>query len=230
MYTSLGRFPSETPWRFKKEDDTWTEDSLKLLHSANYVEDDLKITTYHYKSADESIIATRLHIEAGNYAGFILDKIGTRDPLCTYTDFFLNNSSGKVWCNIADKNKLVVRDDTTAMKHFRLLSLIDDKDILTAAGLLMPSKIESNLDIGYSMYEGLHGFGREHFACYGYCSSSLDRIIRWHLHLKDDVVTIEPSDRSEGWCLELQLPVIKIFSKTEPFKMMTFDMENGTLL
>lgn len=230
MYTSLGRFPSETPWRFKKEDDTWTEASLKLLDSAGYTEGGLKMTTYKYKSADESIIATRLHIEAGNHAGYILDKLHTCDPLCTYTDFFLNNSSRKVWCNIADKSKLVIRDDAIAMKHFRLLSLIDDKDILSSAGLLMPSKIESNSDIGYSMYEGLYGFGREHFACYGYCSGSLDRIIRWHLRLKDDAVTIEPSDGSEGWCLELQLPVIKIFSKTEPFENMTFDMENGALL
>lgn len=219
-------------WRFKKRDGSWAKGQLRLLDTSVYQKEDIRLTRYRYEICDGMGSITRVHIEAGEKAGFVLDKIITKDEVCVHTDFRLENKDAKTWCNVADKHRLVIRNDVNAMKHFRLHSVMDDKVVMDTAGLLMPYVIDSDLGIGYSMYEGLYNFGKEHFACFGYCINTLDGIKPWHFYGDPDKKAFwtYPKDQSEYWQLELQLPIIKIIDKTQPDKSMTFHMVSGEIL
>ena len=216
-------------WRFKRKDSSWVEAEPRLLVSSVYQTGNIKLRFYRYELSNGVAVMTRIHIEAGENVGFVLDKIIAKEDVCVYTDFWLENKDAKVWCNVADKHRLVIRNGVKAMKYFRLCSVMDDKDVMDTAGLLMPYAIGSDLGIGYSMYEGLYDFGKEHFACFGYCISELNDMT-WHFYSGKDTFWIYPNNKSEDWQLELQLPIIKIIDRTNSFNSMTINMENGERL
>lgn len=80
---------------------------------------------------------------------------------------------------------------------------------------LMPYKVKENGDILYSMYEGLHSHGKIHLSCYGFCSDSLDRIIRWHFRDTQRGYSAATSSKYNGWEIEVSTSCVKIYKELE---------------
>jgi len=212
------------PWRFKRKDGAWVEQTPELISCKESTAGDIKATCYRYKAADHSISGIRICIEAGDHACFFVDQLTTDENLCVYTDFCLNNAAGDTWCNIADKNKLVARASLSGMKHFYLQAEADGQDILPKSGLLMPYKIDDNKNIHYSMYEGLYSYGNHHLNLFGFCHTNSATIKRWHFTLDNGVHTLKPSDQSECWCVELQDNTVKVYNKLQPSDIISIDI------
>jgi len=134
---------------------------------------------------------------------FFLDIINSDEDICVYTDFSIENSDLSASCNVADKNKLVIRNSGCGLKHFRLHSEIDGNSILEKTGLMMPVSIQENGDIVYSMYDGLYSFGKKHINCFGLSSENLDRIVYWHLKGTERGYLAEAPSQAGGMEIEI---------------------------
>lgn len=216
---------AENLWRIKKEDGSWigTQPVLKLSAVQEHM--GIRALYREYVFPDLAGSFKRLRLQAGENVSFLLDHIVTGEKVCVYTDFSLENKKGELWCNVADKNKLVFREGETAMKHFRLGCRLDGLDVTSSAGLLMPSKIGTNREFFYAMYEGLHGFGQEHISCFGCCRADSERILKWHLKADETGYVIEPSDHREGWKFCVNLPAVTVESLRSPEQKMTVYMQ-----
>ena len=230
MDATLVEISTETPWRFKRKDGSFVDAQLKQESVVTHEKGAFKVTAYGYKTDDDSIQAKRCYVEAGEHAGFIIDKIATQEDLCVYADFSLKNEDGNSWCNIADKHKLVERNAVAGMKHFRLFSLMDGNDIMAKAGLLMPAKIGADQSINYAMYEGLYNFGQQHLIGHGYCSNEPASVAKWHFTATENVHCVEPSNHEEGWLMELQGDILKVTDKLNPERSIAVNISNSELV
>lgn len=193
---------ASAPWRFKTSDKQDYGNDLALAESKSE-EGKLKFSLYLYKNDSGSISARRFCFSDEKNIVFFIDVITSDEDICVYTDFSIDNSDLSTSCNIADKNKLVIRNSDCGLKHFRLHSEIDGVSVLEQTGLMMPVSIKENGDIIYSMYDGLHSFGKRHINCFGFAAENLDKIVYWHLKGTDRGYLAEAPSHTDGMEIEI---------------------------
>ena len=205
VYTDINK-----PWRFKTSDKKDYSPGIILVKS-DVVEGKVKFSLYQYENSSGCVSARRLCFSDEKNVVFFLDVINSDEDICVYTDFFINNSDLSASCNIADKNKLVIRNTGCGLKHFRLHSEIDGNSILEKTGLMMPVSIKENGDIVYSMYDGLYSFGKKHINCFGLSSETLDKIVYWHLKGTERGYLAEAPSQSGGMEIEILGDCVNIY-------------------
>ena len=224
----LVQIMSEQPWRYKKKDGTWSKIALQLTQKEVFAQENIKVYFYLYENACAKITAQRTVLKIGKQITFVIDDTVTGEPVSVYADFKLENTDAKTWCNVADKHKIVARNDEIAVKHFRLMSAVDDAVLMDKAGLLMPAQIYEDFSVGYSMYEGLYCFGQKHFTCYGFCADKPENIDKWHFIQTQEEIQI--SDKEEIWCLKLDEKTVKVFHKQSSAESIWVDRKNRKLI
>ena len=65
----------------------------------------------------------------------------------------------------------------------------------------MPFSVKGNGDFSYSMYEGLHSFGKEHRMVFGFCSDVPEKIAIWHFFEEDGGFVAKFGLSGEKWKL-----------------------------
>jgi len=191
-----------SPWRFKTTGSKDYNTEL-ILTESKCEEGKVKFSLYNYKNLSGSFNGKRLCFSDENNVVFFLDIINSDEDICVYTDFSIDNSDLSASCNIADKNKLVIRNSDCGLKHFRLHSEIDGDSVLEQTGLMMPVSVKENGDVVYSMYDGLHSFGKKHINCFGLASEELDRIVYWHLKDTEKGYLAEAPSHTDGLEIEI---------------------------
>lgn len=201
----------EFPWHFKDE---WKKDidtMPVLFHSETEQKEKVDFLYHIYKDEKNNITAKRIYVKCGANTVFIVDVIQSEKDICVYTDFTAHNTDYSLSCNVADKNKLVLRNSECAIKHFRLFSQLDGNCIMDKTGLMMPYKIKKGGDVSYSMYEGLYGYGKEHISCFGFCSDTLDNIAAWHFIETENGYVAEPPSKKDSWQICFDCSCVKIY-------------------
>lgn len=216
-------------WRLKKADGMWDDSGLEQVETSVRKKQDIVLYRQVYRSRDGKNEFCRIHIKAGACAGFLIDQIHTQEETCVYTDFELKNQDGKTWCNVPDKHRLVVRDAENGMKHFRFFCRQDEKDVKDTAGLLLPDRIGKDYSIGYSMYEGLYHYGKEHFSCFGYLLSDQNSIKLTHFSMDGNKIKTDVLKDSKSWVLEVAFPVLRLNDSSE-VQSMIYHMEKDEIL
>lgn len=161
----------------------------------------IKVTVKSFADKFFLITAKRFEIEVGNDAIFILDKISSQLPINVKTRFWIKGGPD-LRCNIAEKNKLVLRNSGDAAKFFRLLYQADGNDWLNTAGLMLPDRFSESGGTGLSFYSGLHHTAKVHTMLYGICSDTEQNIARWHF-LKEDGFIVRPPSQIGGYRIVL---------------------------
>ena len=165
-------------WQFREKNKKNIIIEPNLISSADKTEGNLYAKKRFYTANDDSI-TTVLLTDFGNIAVYI-EKFGFKVPKCAYTTLILP-SDNDFKCNIADKNRLVIRDSGTGIKFFRIESNTDGADTLSDSGLLFPDGFNADGKIRLTPYSGLYCFGNQQFAAYIIVQSSSDQIGQWHI-------------------------------------------------
>lgn len=194
---------TEIPWHFKSAGNNDVDTVLNLTKSEKGYDGELTFLVEQYENTDKSISGKRIHINCGENSLFIVDLINSEEEICVYTDFTADNKDFTVSCNVAEKNKLVIRNSHCGIKHFRLMSEIDGTSIIDKTGLMMPYEVRNNGDVTYSMYEGLHSFGKKHITCFGICTATLVKIPAWHYKNDESGFIAEPPAGGKSWKIEV---------------------------
>ncbi|MBQ4517915.1 MAG: hypothetical protein II997_04950 [Clostridia bacterium] len=205
VYTEI-----KNPWHFKAADKKVYDTSLQLFKTESKTRE-ISFTLHSYKNNENTLFAKRVYLSADENVVFICDFIKSEKDICIYTDFVIANSDLSASCNIAEKNKLVIRNAKCAAKHFRLFSEIDGNCIMDKTGLMMPQSVTKCSDVIYSMYEGLYSFGKEHIACFGFCTDTVEKIVGWHYIKTDKGYKVEPPSKGGGWEIAMEGRYIKLY-------------------
>lgn len=161
----------------------------------------IKVTVKQFADKASYVTAKRFEIAVGDDAIFILDKLSSQIPVMVKTRFWIKGGLD-LRCNIAEKNKLVLRNGGDAAKFFRLLYQADGNDWLNTAGLMLPNRFSESGDMGISFYSGLHHVAKEHTVLYGICSDTEQNIARWHF-LNENGFIVRPSSQVGGYRIVL---------------------------
>lgn len=109
----------------------------------------------------------------------IYDEIKTDFSACIYTSFDLSDKKN-LSCNIADKHRVVIRGKEFGAKIFRMACILDEKDEMASAGLMLPDKNCNNNEITMTFYDGLHNFCKKHIAIYCIITDINEKVGKWH--------------------------------------------------
>lgn len=174
-------------------------DSLVNIKEYQRTNGNIRVKIKDFSSELSSVCAKRVEIATGDNALFIMDKISSPEPINLKTAFWIKGGVD-LRCNIAEKNKLVLRNNGKATKFFRLSYLADGSDILQTAGLMLPDRFLNSEDMGLTYYSGLHHTAKEHAVLYGICSDTEQDIPKWHFKYEDGFV-IRPPRQMTGYRL-----------------------------
>ncbi len=205
LYTDI-----HNPWRFVTADRQPYETQLKLIKNT-YEETEISVSSYVYENSSKTVSAKRICFSDEKNIVFFVDFIESAEDVCVYTDFTVANFDLSASCNVADKNKLVIRNHHCGIKHFRMDAALDGTSILDKTGLMMPASIKENGDITYAMYDGLYGFGKKHMSCYVLSSEKLDQIAFWHLKGTQRGYLAEAPNRTDGVEIEILDDCINLY-------------------
>lgn len=198
------------PWRFKTADGKDYSLDLTLERSEHEIKG-INYQIYEYKDCSQSFRAKRICFTDKKNISFFCDVIKSSKDICVYTDFIAENKDYSTSCNVADKNKLVIRNNKCGVKHFKLHSEIDGNSFLEKSGLMMPVSVKECGDIVYSMYEGLYSFGKEHISSYGIVTDNIEDIIWWHFNKTEEGYMAEPPSKKDGLEIRVSDNVVKLY-------------------
>lgn len=202
-------------WQFREKNGKNVSVETTLVNSDDKSEGNLYAKTRFY-GADNDSIKTFLLTDFGKIALYI-EKFEFQVPKCAYTTLKLPFDND-FKCNVADKNRLVIRDSGTGIKFFRIESYTDGTDTLQESGLLFPDGFSSDGKLCLTAYSGLYCFGNQQFAAYIVVQSSSDQIGQWHIRKNDCYQICDTHD------------VCKFKITIDDKKISLEDIENGSLI
>lgn len=134
--------------------------------------------------------ATRVFATDGQHVSVLAEHLILDEPRSVYTSFCV--PAGKEMnCNVADKNRLVLRSEGLGAKLFRLANALDGTDIMEKNGLLLPDGFSDGM-VRITLYSGLYGFGCRHLAVFGLAEEQSDKIKGWHMERGDGIEISAP--------------------------------------
>lgn len=215
---------NKNPWLLKKTDGTIINPQFENINSTKEVIDNITFTLVKYEDLKNSISGIRAYISIDENISFIYQDIFTSEELCVYDLFYIDNPDGNVFCNIADKHRIVVKNDTLGTKHFRLNQFSDNTNALNSVGLMMPYKITKNNEIIYSFYEGLHTYSKHHTALYGLLRDKQEIISQWHFRTENEIPFAVAPYNAYSYGIFISDNTIEIINKENPSKNKIFKL------
>lgn len=209
MFLDSFEASAATPeWRFRARngDVEWVT-PLRVSHQVDLC-GAFRVSETEYRWNTGS--ALRLLVTDGRWVAMLAEWIRTDGPSCAHTTFRMPQEAD-LCCNVASKNRLVLRAAGRGAKLFRLYHTVDGGDWMDSGGLLLPDGITENA-VKITPYSGLRGFGTRHFSVFAMTEDQSDRIPGWHMEGLDRVEITDPnkvsrlSILSDGARLTLGVP------------------------
>ena len=187
------------PWSFTPEaEGEIATEVLEKLSEQSKENCSIKVNIKTFSTSNSLIQAKRFEITAGDNTVFLFDKILSQIPVNIKTKFQIKCAKD-LKCNVADKNKLVIRQGVNGEKFFRLLYQADGNDISKTAGLMFPDEFCENSGMGLTYYSGLYTFAKEHNVLYGICYDTPKEVGRWHFFAENDFIIASPPSKVGGY-------------------------------
>ena len=134
--------------------------------------------------------ATRVLVTDGQQIALVVDRLSLAEPNSVYTTFFVPQEKD-LTCNVANRNRLVLRSAGRGAKFFRLWQAVDETDGMDAAGLLLPDGFSEGA-IRLAFYSGLYSFGREHLTAFALVEEQGDKVKDWHMEQGEGIEITAP--------------------------------------
>lgn len=109
----------------------------------------------------------------------LVEWVSLDAPRSLYTSFFIP-ANKDLNCNVANKNRLVLRSEENGAKLFRLFGTVDGADFMEGSGLLLPDGFSNDM-MRITPYSGLYGFGCRHLSAFAMTEDLSDCIKGWHM-------------------------------------------------
>lgn len=123
--------------------------------------------------------AIRVFATDSKHISALVEWIALDAPRSVYTTFSIPVSK-ELNCNVANKNRLVLRAEGNGAKLFRLFGTVDGADFMDGSGLLIPDGFCNDM-MQITPYSGLYGFGCRHVSAFAMTEDLSNCIKGWHM-------------------------------------------------
>lgn len=214
----------EMPFEFTDSGKKNISDSVGLKKISEETDEIGKIKIKKTQFSADGIVkyAVRYEFKCGENTKFIADKTVSDGTAIGVRSKFAIDYNANFNCNIAAKNRLVLRKDEIGEKFFRLEYILDNESIMEKAGLLLPDKI-SDKEIGLTFYSGIYKFGCEHTALYGICTDAENSVGMWHF-VEDNGFKAEPPTREGGYKISYADGAVTVCNTLNPDETVTIKL------
>lgn len=161
----------------------------------------LKMCRELYHDKENSCNAERIIFPYDENISLVFEKLSFNEPVKLYSSFWAEMGKDSS-CNIVSKNRIVLRNEGTGEKFFRLYQFLDLENVTETAGLMFPDGFDNKGNMGITWYSGMYTHGKMHVALYCILRDNENYVKYWHVKEKDGIIVENP----EGIpCLEICL-------------------------